>query len=109
MAFYRCGSSGGDGKVYIEELVMASNEIKTINLGYKPKFVWFGKNATSAPLISCYYNEETSTIQYLQATGGTMRWLALGSGTPYIDITETGLTVKNSANANANMKIVAIG
>lgn len=96
-------------KTFTEAYVMAANETKTINCGFKPKFVWFGKNATGSPLVSCYYNEGASTTQYLQATAGAMRWLNLGAGSPSIDITDTGFIVKNGTNANANMMVVAIG
>ena len=99
-------------KTFTETYVMAANEFKTINCGFKPKFVWFGKNATGSPLISCYYNENASTTQYMQATAGTMRWVNLGTGgtgNPSIDITDTGCVIKNSANTNANMMVVAIG
>lgn len=96
-------------KIFNETYVMAANETKTINCGFKPKFVWFGKNATGSPLVSCYYNESTSTTQYMQATANVMRWLALGSGAPSIDITDTGFIIKNGNNANANMRVVAIG
>lgn len=96
-------------KTFNETYVMSANESKTIDCGFKPKFVWFGKNATGSPLVSCYYNEGASTTQYLQATAGTMRWLNLGAGSPSIDITDTGFIVKNGTNANANMMVVAIG
>lgn len=108
MAFFRCGNVSNI-KIFNEKYIMSANESKTIDCGFKPKFVWFGKNATGSPLISCYYNESASDTQYLQATGGTMRWLTLGAGSPSINITETGFTVKNGTNANANMLVVAIG
>lgn len=100
--------SGSDVKVFDESLTMSANEVRSFECGFKPKLVWFGKNATGSPLISCYYNEDASTTQYLQATGGTMRWLALGSGAPSIDITDTGFVVKNGTSSN-NVRVIAVG
>lgn len=108
-AISKISGGGSDVKVFSQKYTMGSQESITVDCGFKPKFVWFGKNATGTPLISCYYNEETSATQYLQASANVMRWLALSSGAPSIDITDTGFIVKNSNNANANMMVVAIG
>lgn len=109
-AISKISGGGSNVKVFNQKWTMASNEVINIECGFKPKFIWLGKSDTATPLYSCFYNEDASTTQFLQATAGTMRWLALGNNQPNISaITNTGFSIKNGAYNGANVQVIAIG